>query len=242
MQRFFFDDEKIIDNKFTVSGDKHNHIVKVLRMLAGERAVFCDGQGTDFECELVSCDKQNANFEVVKSYPNNTEPGIKITVFQCLPKGEKMDDMVKRSVQFGVFSIVPVLSKRCVSRPDNKTMQKKVDRLNKIALSSAMQSMRGIVPRVENAVDYKTALTMLKNFDNSYICYEDEKGFAINDADFKGKTLAILIGPEGGIDESEIELAKEYGIKSISLGRRILRTEDAAPFAIPIILYATNNL
>ena len=242
MQRFFFDDEKIIDNKFTVIGDKHNHIVKVLRMSVGEHAVFCDGQGMDFECELVSCDKQKADFEVVKSYPNQTEPHIKITVFQCLPKGEKMDEMVKRSVQFGVYSVVPVLSKRCVSRPDSKTMQKKVDRLNKIALSSAMQSMRGIVPRVENAVDYKTAIKMLKDYDNGYVCYEDEKGFAINDADFDGKTLAILVGPEGGIDESEIELAKQSGIKSISLGRRILRTEDAAPFAIPIILSLTNNL
>ncbi len=242
MQRFFFDDEKITDNKFTVTGDKHNHIVKVLRMSVGEYAVFCDGQGIDFECQLLSCDKQIAIFEVIKSYPNQTEPQIKITVFQCLPKGEKMDEMVKRSVQFGVYSIVPVLSKRCVSRPDSKTMQKKVDRLNKIALSSAMQSMRGIIPRVESAVDYKTALSMLKDYDNSYICYEDEKGFAINDADLGGKTLAIVVGPEGGIDESEIELAKEFGVKSISLGRRILRTEDAAPFAIPIILSRTNNL
>lgn len=242
MQRFFFDDEKITENRFSVVGEKHNHIVKVLRMTVGEHAVFCDGQGNDYECELVSCDKQHAEFYIVNSFENNTEPNIKITIFQCLPKGEKMDEMVKRSVQFGANSIVPVLSKRCVSRPDAKTMQKKVDRLNKIALSSAMQSMRGIVPRVENAVDYKTALSMLKDYDNSFICYEDEHGFSINDADFKGNSLAILIGPEGGIDESEITLAKEQGIKSISLGRRILRTEDAAPFAIPIILSRTNNL
>lgn len=242
MQRFFFDDEKIIENKFTVVGQKHNHIVKVLRMSVGEHAVFCDGRGTDFECELLSCDKQSAEFLVVKDYPNQTEPQLKITVFQCLPKGEKMDEMVKRSVQFGAFNIVPVLSKRCVSRPDNKTMQKKVERLNKIALSSAMQSMRGIVPRVEDAVDFKTALSMLNDFDNSYICYEDEHGFLVNEADFSGKTVAILIGPEGGIDESEIALAKEQGIKCVSLGKRILRTEDAAPFAIPIILFATNNL
>ncbi len=242
MQRFFFDDEKIIDGNFIVTGQKHNHIVKVLRMTVGEHAVFCDGSGTDFECELLSCDKQSAEFSVVKSYLNETEPQLKITVFQCLPKGEKMDEMVKRSVQFGAYSIVPVLSKRCVSRPDNKTMQKKVERLNKIALSSAMQSMRGIVPRVENAVDYKTALSMLKDFDNSYICYEDEHGFLVNQADFSGKSVAILIGPEGGIDNSEVELAKEQGIQCISLGKRILRTEDAAPFAIPIILSATNNL
>ena len=242
MQRFFFDGENVTENKFTVVGEKHNHIVKVLRMSAGERAVFCDGQGTDYECELLSCDKQCAEFSVIDIYENKTEPQIKITVFQCLPKGEKMDDMVKRCVQFGTYSIVPVISKRCVSRPDAKTMKKKTERLNKIALSSAMQSMRGIIPHVESAVDYKTALSMLKAFDNSFVCYEDEHGFSINDADLSGDTLAILIGPEGGIDESEITLAKEQGIKSISLGKRILRTEDAAPFAIPIILSRTNNL
>ncbi len=242
MQRFFFDDEKIIDNKFTVVGEKHNHIVKVLRMSVGEHAVFCDGRGTDFECELLSCDKQSAEFLVVKSYPNETEAGLKITVFQCLPKGDKMDDMVKRCVQFGAYSIVPVISKRCVARPDGKTMQKKVERLNKIARSSAMQSMRGIVPEVLDFVDYKTALSMLKDYDNSYICYEDEHSYLITDADFSGNSVAILIGSEGGIDESEITLAKAEGIKIMSLGKRILRTEDAAPFAIPIILSVTKNL
>ncbi len=242
MQRFFFDDEQIVDGEFTVVGEKHNHIVKVLRMTVGEHAVFCDGQGTDYECELLSCDKQSARFSVTDSFSNSTEPDVKITVFQCLPKGEKMDEMVKRCVQFGVHSIVPVLSKRCVARPDKKSMQKKTERLNKIARSSAMQSMRGIIPAVCDAIDYKTALSQLKAYDSFYICYEDEHGLVINDGAFCGKSVAILVGPEGGIDESEIALAKEQGVPCISLGRRILRTEDAAAFAIPIILSATNNL
>ena len=242
MQRFFFDDEIITDGKFTVTGEKHNHIVKVLRMSVGEKAVFCDGQKTDFECELLSCDKNSAEFSVLSEYPNTTEPDVEITVFQCLPKGEKMDEMVKRCVQFGVFSVVPVLSRRCVARPDKKGLVKKVERLNKIARSSAMQSMRGIIPEILDAVDYSAALKMMKSFDCAYICYEDEHGLVINKNALTGKKIAILVGPEGGIDESEVMLAKDTGIPCISLGKRILRTEDAAAFAIPIILSLTENL
>ncbi len=242
MQRFFFDDEVITDGQFTVVGEKHNHIVKVLRMTVGEKAVFCDGNKTDYECELLSCDKASAVFSVLSEYPNDTEPDIEITVFQCLPKGEKMDEMVKRSVQFGVHSVVPVLSRRCVARPDKKGLAKKVERLNKIARSSAMQSMRGIVPTVQDAVDYATALKMMENYDTAYICYEDEHGLVINKNAITGKKIAILVGPEGGIDESEAEAAKTAGIPCISLGKRILRTEDAAVFAIPIILSLTDNL
>ena len=242
MQRFFFDDEVITDGQFTVTGEKHNHIVKVLRMSVGEKAVFCDGNKTDYECELLSCDKSSALFSVLSEYPNTTEPDVEITVFQCLPKGEKMDEMVKRSVQFGVHSVVPVLSRRCVARPDKKGLAKKVERLNKIARSSAMQSMRGIVPVVQDAIDYATALKMMKNYDTAYVCYEDEHGLVINKNALSGKKIAILVGPEGGIDESEAEAAKNAGIPCISLGKRILRTEDAAVFAIPIILSLTDNL
>lgn len=242
MQRFFFDDEIIDNGTFTVTDDKHNHISRVLRMSVGEHAVFCDGNMTDFECELVSCTKDASTFRVVDSFENATEPSTQVTVFQCIPKGEKLDDMVKRCVQFGAYSIVPVLSKRCVVRLDKKGAAKKVDRLNKIARSSAMQSMRGIIPRVCDMVDFNTAVEMMKSFDTAYLCYEDEHGLVINKADLCGKNVALLIGPEGGIDPSEAEFAVNNGISCVSLGRRILRTEDAAAFAIPIILSLTDNL
>ena len=120
MQRFFFDEEVISDGVFEICGEKFNHVVRVLRMSLGEKAVFCDGKGIDHECELIDINERSAVFSVISSYNNKTEPDLKITVFQCLPKGDKMDEMVKRCVQFGVHEIVPVLSKRCVSRPDKR--------------------------------------------------------------------------------------------------------------------------
>lgn len=242
MQRFFFDDEVIADGMFTVTDDKHNHISKVLRMSVGEHAVFCDGNMTDYECELVSCCKDGSEFRVVDSFSNATESDVHITVFQCLPKGDKMDEMVKRCVQFGVYEIIPVLSRRCVSRPDKKGIAKKVERLNKIARSSAMQSMRGVVPLVGDAVDFSAAIAMMKDYDTAYLCYEDEHKLVLNASALSGKRIALLVGPEGGIDKSEADYAKEQGIACISLGRRILRTEDAAAFTIPIILSLTDNL
>lgn len=242
MQRFFFDDEIITDGSFDVGGQKHNHITKVLRMSIGEHAVFCDKLGTDYECELTYADRDKATFKVIKSYKNATEPNLKITIFQCLPKGEKFDEMVKRCVQFGAYQIVPVLSRRCVSRPDAKTLNKKVERLNKIALSSAMQSMRGIVPKVCDCVDFKTAIKMMCDYDSAFVCYEDEHTNLITKTDICGNNLAILIGSEGGLDVGEAEFAIQNGIKCLSLGKRILRTEDAAAFAIPIFLSMTDNL
>jgi 16S rRNA (uracil1498-N3)-methyltransferase len=113
--------------------------------------------------------------------------------------------------------VVPVISRRCVARPDKKGLAKKVERLNKIARSSAMQSMRGIVPVVQDAVDYDRALEMMKNYDTAYICYEDEHGLVINKNAISGKKIAILVGPEGGIDESEAQDAKNAGIPCISV-------------------------
>ena len=242
MQRFFFDNEIIENDTFTVKGEKYNHIIRVIRLSVGEQVIFCDGNFNDYQCELISVDSEKATFKILDSYKNKTEPDVKITIFQCLPKSDKMDDMVKRCVQFGAFEIVPVLSKRCVSRPDNKSFSKKLDRFNKIARSSAMQSMRGYIPKVTELIDFKTAILKLKEYDTSFVCYEGEAEVNINSVDLSNKSIAFLIGPEGGIDETEIEYAINNGIKSISLGKRILRTEDAAAFLIPILLSNTKNL
>lgn len=242
MQRFFFDDENIVDNRFEVSGEKFNHIARSLRMSLGEKAVFCDGESHDFECKLLSLDSEKAYFEITDSYENETEPKLKITVFQCLPKGEKMDDTVKRCVQFGAYEIVPVLSKRCVSRPDGKSAEKKIERLNKISRSSAMQSMRGRIPKVTKILSFNEAVQRMKLYPQSFICYENEMNRTLDSVNFQGGETAFLIGPEGGLDISEIEYAADNNVRCISLGKRILRTEDAAAFLIPILLFSTGNL
>lgn len=242
MQRFFFSDEVIIDGIFDVTDEKYNHIVRVLRMSVGEKAVFCDGNFNDFECELIEIEGKRAVFKVLSEYKNKTEPQLKITIFQCLPKGEKMDEMVKRCVQYGAFEIIPVISKRCVSRPDKKSTAKKIERFNKIARSSAMQSMRGYIPKVKDMVDFETAVKMLKEYPTGFICYENEKDRLVTDLSVSTQSIAFLIGPEGGLDETEIKYATDNSVECVSLGKRILRTEDAATFLIPILLSVTNNL
>lgn len=241
MQRFFFDNEQILDNKFSVSGEKFNHIIRSLRMSVGETVVFCDGD-FDYDCRLLSLDASRASFEITDKYINNTEPQLKITVFQCITKGEKMDDMVRRCVQFGVYKIIPVLSRRCVSRPDVKAAEKKIDRLNKIARSSAMQSMRGYIPKVTELIDFEAALKQMSEFEHRFICYENERNKLPLIPPAGAGELAFLIGPEGGLDDAEIALASDIGIECVSLGRRILRTEDAASFLIPVLLFNTENL
>ena len=241
MQRFFFTDEVISDCSFIVTGDKADHISKVLRMSVGEKAVFCDGR-FDSVCRITAVSKSSVCFEIESTVENDTEPNVDITVYQCLPKGEKMDEMVKRCVQFGATKIVPVLSRRCVSRPDRKSFGKKVERWNKIALSSAMQSMRGRVPRVEEIIDYAQAIERMKSYGRAFVCYELENRNSL-EGGFSGvKDVAFLIGPEGGLDEAEALFAEQSGVQCVSLGKRILRTEDAAAFLIPIILYASGDL
>lgn len=242
MQRFFFDDEIIENNMFSVNGEKYNHIIRSLRLGVGENVVFCDGKFYDYECKLIAYDDRHASFEIVQKYLNRTEPELRITVYQCLAKGDKLDDMVKRCVQFGVHKIVPVLSKRCVSRPDSKSAAKKTERLNKIARSSAMQSMRGYIPRVSDIIDYEQAIAQMKRYQTSFVCYENENYKSIIIPGHKKDEVAFLIGPEGGLDESEVEYAKKNGIPCVTLGKRILRTEDAASFIIPILLYNIENL
>lgn len=242
MQRFFFDNESISESVFSVTDEKFKHIVKVLRMNIGEKAVFCDGDYFDYLCELIEIRSDSAIFKVLDKYKNTTESDVRITVFQCLPKGDKLDDMIKRCVQFGAYEVVPVLSKRCVSRPDSKSTGKKVERLNKIALSSAMQSMRGYIPKVKPLIDFKSAVNDMKNYSTSFICYEDERNNVISASKVVGNEIAFLVGPEGGFDKEEVDYAIANGITSISLGRRILRTEDAAAFFIPILLSITDNL
>ncbi len=242
MQRFFFDDENIIDDIFEVGGEKYNHIVRSLRMSVGEKILFCDGNYYDYDCEIIDINNECVKLKVINKYFNKTESKLKITVFQCLPKGDKMDDMVKRCVQFGAYEIIPVLSKRCVSRPDSKSMSKKIERLNKIARSSAMQSMRGYIPVVKPILDFKTAIQVMKEYSSAFICYEGENTNNILRSDMIGSNVAFLVGPEGGLDIDEVNIALNSGIKCVSLGRRILRTEDAAAFFIPIILSVSGNL
>ena len=238
MQQFFLTDEKIENDHFIATGETFVHISKSLRLKAGEKVVFCDGKGYEYLCEISDFKKDSVVVKILSKSKSKCEPTLKITIFQCLPKADKFDDIIKRCVQYGAFEFVPVISERCIA----KLNENKLQRLYKISKSAAMQSKRAIIPKVRNAVCFNEAVKLMDDFDTSVICYENESQNTISKLSVKGNSFAALIGPEGGFSEQEAKLAIDNGITPISLGKRILRTEEAAAFLIPILLLKSGEI
>lgn len=243
MPRFFITDI----NAGLIDGEDARHIARSLRMRRGEALTLCDGQGTDFFCEITDVSGDLVYYRVLRQEESVSEPKVRVTLFQCLPKGDKMDDIVKKSVELGVYSIVPVISGRCVSTPAGAAQERKRERWQKIALEAAKQSGRGIVPRVFGMLPFDKALKELCASDTSVIFYEGGgqslKGI-LSEAGQKGKgsTLGILIGPEGGFSPEEVEAAKGGGAKVATLGPRILRVETAPVCALSVVMYELGEM
>ena len=242
MNRFFFDAESMQDNLITFSGQNARHIINVLRLRRGDNIIACDGKGIDYKCVLTDFNRDNAIAQVLEVYKNTSERLNPITLFQCIPKGDKMDFIVEKSVELGVYSVVPVLSQRCISRPDSKTAPKKVDRWNSISESAAKQSGRGIIPRVADIISFNDAICqMVENYDRAILFYENERENMIDNNLKSSKSIAFMIGPEGGFSDEEIPFAREKGILIMSLGKRILRCETAPICALSILNHITEN-
>jgi 16S rRNA (uracil1498-N3)-methyltransferase len=186
-------------------------------------------------------DGQQVVLTILRAQPTVTESPVKIRLYQSVPKGDKFEYIVQKAVELGVSEIVPVYSSRCIVKPDAKSEEKRIARLGRIAEEAAKQCGRGIIPRVLPHMRYADAV---KNCgENAFVCYEDEKAFSLKAylQDFSekgGKTLAFFVGPEGGYAAEEIALAAEYGIASVKLGARILRSETASGFVLSSITYA----
>ena len=236
MHRFFVSPEQINNGCVTIAGDDVAHLSKVLRLRTGDSIIVCDCNGTDYECVLSEISKTEAVATIVSSCNNNGEPPINVTIYQGLPKSDKMDYIVQKCVELGAVKIVPVITKRAVAIP--RDGDKKVSRWQKIASEAAKQCGRGILPKVcdittfEQAVDDISAKGSL-----NLIPYENEKCCKLRDALAHGTDINILIGPEGGFDDSEIELAMSKNIKSVTLGPRILRTETAPVAVLSAVMY-----
>ena len=237
---WFFTENEIIGDSLTISGENAKHI-KVLRMKPGEALTLVTPGGTQCECELVSSDSDCASVKVVSKKPCRNEPDIEITLYQALPKSDKMDFIIQKSVELGVSKIVPMISERCVSRPDEKSLEKKRIRWQKIALQAAMQSRRGIIPEVCPCVSFEKAVELSRRNEKNIFFYE-MGGEAVNKLLTEApKTVGIFIGSEGGFSPGEAKLAKENNAPAATLGRRILRAETAPLAAITIIMYQTGN-
>ncbi len=239
MPRFFL--EKINEECPCITGGDAHHISRSLRMKTGERLTVCAGS-TDYECEIISFSQDAVYLKILDSHICGSEPDVSVTLFQAVPKLDKLEYIVQKSVELGVTGIVPVLTRRCVSRPDKNSFSKKLERLRKISLEAAKQSGRGIVPEISMITDFPDAVEKMKQSDCPVMLYEGGgKRFSQLDIDGK-KSFSVLIGSEGGFDPEEAELAASAGISRIWLGSRILRCETAPVAALSILMYITKNL
>ena len=210
-------------------------------MKTGECITVCAGS-TDYECRIKSFTDDAVFLEILSSQVCGSEPDIKVTLYQAVPKLDKLEYIVQKSVELGVTEIVPVLTRRCISRPAEKDFKKKLDRLNKIALEAAKQSGRGIIPKVSMMISFNEAVEHMKNDDCPLMLYE-EGGIRFSEVDTaENKSYSILVGSEGGFDPEEAQLAEKSGIKSVWLGKRILRCETAPVTALSILMYITKNM
>lgn len=232
MYRFYVEQDRIKKDTIEITGSDVNHIKNVLRMRAGEKIIICNGQGKDFYCIIENESDERIIAAVEEIKDTDTELSGKLYLFQGVPKKDKMELIIQKAVELGVYEIIPVMTSRTVVKlEDGKKELKKLERWQAISSSAAKQSGRGIIPAVTGTMSFQDALVLAKGLDCRLIPYEKAVGTArtreILAAIKPGQSIGIFIGPEGGFEEKEIDLAVLWGVEPISLGRRILRTETA---------------
>ena len=235
MRRFFC--ENITTSSASITGDDAHHISRVLRMKAGDALSLCDGAGYEYDAVITAISQDRVECSLGEKHNSDVESPVQVTLFQCLPKTGKMELIVQKCTELGVFAVVPVVSARCVVVP-NKDYDKKRERYNRVALEAAKQSRRGMIPSVLPLTELKKI--DVKAFDLFLIAYEDETTVSLKQALRSAKSpqsIALLIGPEGGLEESEVALLTKAGAVSVSLGKRILRTETAGLAMLAQTLY-----
>ena len=232
MHRFYVTPEQINEDIVTITGTDVNHIKNVLRMKQGEEIVICNGQGKDCYCIINKVSETTIIADIRDSKDTKAELKTRITLFQGLPKKDKMELIIQKAVELGVYEIIPVMTKRVVVKLEyKKKEEKKLERWQAIAEGAAKQSGRGIIPKIQPLMTYKDAVSAASGMDLALIPYENAEGMrytrSIMSSLTKFNSIGVFIGPEGGFEESEIELAKANKIVPITLGNRILRTETA---------------
>lgn len=238
MPKFFFNKNDISRGQVQLFGEDEKHIKTVLRAREGEEMTLCDGEGMDYQCRIVSLER-GVLLDILSKEVCETEPKTKITLYQGLPKADKMELIIQKCVELGVDRIVAVSTERAIVKLDKKE-NKKLERWQKIAEAAAKQSGRGKIPEIgQQVLKFKEAVAEAKGLDGAIIPYEKEQETGIRQfvQGFQGESIGVFIGPEGGFAEEEIALAQENGITPITLGKRILRTETAGMTTAAILLY-----
>ena len=242
MPRFFVPRENISDTQIRITGDDVIHISRVLRLGMGDSFTCCDSAGNDYSVRIAALSKTEIICDVTERKKSDTEPPVKVALIQGLPKASKMDYIIQKTTELGIFEIYPCELQRCISKNEK---DKKTERWQKIAREAAQQSGRGIIPEIHNTVDIKEAAKILKSADIAFAAYECEDKNNLKDVLLSvenPETAAFLIGPEGGFDKSEIDFLRAEGIAVISVGKRILRTETAGEAVLSMIMYEIGDI
>lgn len=238
MARFFVSPDALCGDFIVLEGENAAH-AKVLRLRQGEQVTVCDGQGNECLCTVSDVSPNIVSLVVSDRKASETEPSAKVSVYMAFSKGDKFEHVIQKATELGAYEIICFPSARCVSKPDDKSLRKKLERWQKIAYSAAEQSGRGCVPQVLALESYKQALNRAKEADTAILFYENEQAktlkMALQESEYA--TVSLLTGPEGGLEPSEVELALNTGLQVCTLGKRILRCETAPLCALSAVMY-----
>lgn len=238
--RFFVPD--LSGETVVLMGEEGRHIAKSLRCRVGETLTLCDGRGLDAQGVIAAVEGETVTLRIAARTPSRGELPCRVTLYQALPKGDKLEFIVQKAVELGAFAIVPVLTSRCISRPDKKGAEKKRERLQKIAREAAGQSGRGRIPEVRPLLSFGEALGEMGESPCPILFYEEARELLGPLLAPRPGEIALMVGSEGGFSPEEAEKARERGIRLCTMGPRILRCETAPLYALSAIGYAYENL
>ncbi len=241
--RFFVPPKNIQGLEIRIVGDDVNHIRNVLRLKPGENVIVCDGRGSVYETQIIRIGKQEVITRILKHQVQETLPPH-VALFQGLPKGTKMDFIVQKATELGVFKIVPVVMERTVVKLNAIKDGNRVQRWRRIALEAAKQCQRATLPEVLEPISLVQSLELLPNFDSILVFWEEEKKTSVREVlnDRLPEKVAMVIGPEGGLTEEEVLAIRDIGGQTVTLGNLILRTETASIVGLAIVLYELGKL
>lgn len=241
MYRFFVEEHQIEPTRIHITGSDVNHIRNVLRMKPGEEILVSAQGKLEYRCRIEELGEEEVTAVILYAMESDLELPADVYLFQGLPKGDKMEFIIQKAVELGVHEVIPVASRRCVVKLDEKKARNKTARWQGISESAAKQSKRMIVPEIHPVMNFAEALQYAKKLDLILVPYELAKGIGHTRELFAsirpGQSVGIFIGPEGGFEEEEIRQAVDAGAMPITLGRRILRTETAGMTVLSILMY-----
>lgn len=247
MPKFFVPTNQIEKDKIVIQNDDVNHIKNVLRAKVDDKIDICDyNTSKNYVCKIEEIEDKVIRCKIIEEIDSNVESEVKVSIFQGIPKADKMELVIQKSVELGAYDITPIEMKRCVVKLKEKDKTKKIQRWQKISEVAAKQSGRDIIPNINNIININKLCESLEKYDLVLVAYENEKINTLKNELIKIKNnkkvkIAIIIGPEGGIDKAEIEQLEKYNAKIVTLGNRILRTETVALSMLSIIMYELDS-